>query len=155
MKRGEIYYIQRRNDLSIGSETMKSRPAVIVSSNALNATSEVVEVVYLTTSPKKELPTHASINATGVESTVLCEQIDRVSIHLVGDYCGTCSVEEMAGIDAALMCSLGLANKPGEDLNKWQTLAKTSAEAMRNIMAERDRYAKVLDMLLRERSTEE
>lgn len=109
MKRGEIYYISRRANLNVGAEIAKARPAVIVSNNALNATAEVVEVVYLTTSPKKDLPEHVCINSTGVPSTVLCEQIDHVSVQLVDNYCGTCTEEEMAAIDQALLASLGIA----------------------------------------------
>lgn len=106
MKRGDIYYISRRD--TIGAETMKARPAVIISNNALNETSEVIEVAYLTTQPKKDLPTHVVIRSTGRPSTVLCEHIDHISTLLVGDYCGTCTEEEMRAIDAALLASLGI-----------------------------------------------
>lgn len=106
MKRGEIYYIYHRN--TVGSEIAKGRPAIIVSADNLNATSEVVEVVFLTTKPKKDLPTHVGINATGITSTALCEQVTTVSKTLVGDYFGECSKDEMYGIDRALMRSLGV-----------------------------------------------
>lgn len=115
IKRGEIYFIKRRNDLSFGSETAKSRPGIIVSNNVLNATSEVVEVVYLTTQPKKNLPTHVNIDATGTPSVALCEQIDHVSIELLGDYRGTCSNSEMFELDLALMSSLGIETAEGEN----------------------------------------
>lgn len=110
MKRGEIYYIARRD--AIGAETMKARPGVIVSNDALNATSEVVEVVYLTTQPKKDAPTHVIVEATGCTSTAICEHIDHVSTLLIGDYCGTCSAEEIEAIDAALLHSLGVKTVP-------------------------------------------
>ena len=106
MKRGEIYHIQHRH--TVGSEIAKGRPAVIVSNDALNATSEVVEVVFLTTKPKKDLPTHVNINATGTPSTALCEQVNTVSKMLVGDYFGRCTEEEMRGIDLAILRSLGV-----------------------------------------------
>ena len=106
MKRGEIYFIAHRS--TIGSEIAKGRPAIIVSNDALNATSDVVEVVFLTTKPKKELPTHVTINATGIPSTALCEQVNSVSKALVGDYFGRCTEEEMREISVALMRSLGL-----------------------------------------------
>lgn len=144
MKRGEAYIVKSR--YSVGSEIAKARPAVIVSNDALNATAEVVEVVYLTTKPKKELPTHACIQATGVPSTALCEQIDSVSVTLVCHRVGVCSEKEMAAIDRALMSSIGL----GEDkevteaskLEQWlmQELVKTQAE--------RDRYAKIIDLFI-------
>lgn len=124
MKRGEIYYIHMRP--TVGAEINKARPGVIVSNDALNQTSDVVEVVYLTTQPKKALPTHTVIDATGVESTVLCEQIDTVSIQLVGDYCGACSEEEMAAIEHGLLASLDL----GPEVLK--TATRLSRSVMQN-----------------------
>lgn len=108
MKRGEIYYISRRDSLIVGSEAAKSRPGVIVSNDRLNSTASVVEVVYLTTQPKKDLPTHVCLESTGVQSTALCEQIDHVSVNLLGDRCGTCTAEELQAIDRALLVSLGI-----------------------------------------------
>jgi mRNA interferase MazF len=106
MKRGEIYIIRQRT--AVGSEIKKARPGVIVSNDVLNATSTVVEVVYLTTQPKRDLPTHVCINATGIQSTVLCEQIDSVSTTLIGECVACCNAEEMAEIDRGLQRSLGL-----------------------------------------------
>ena len=113
MRRGEIYYIQRHD--TVGTEIMKARPGVIVSADALNASSSVVEVVYLTTQPKKALPTHVTIDSTGRTSTALCEHVDYVSTLLVGDYCGRCTDAEMEAIDAALVCSLGLVKPTTEE----------------------------------------
>ena len=108
MKRGEIYFIKRRSSFNVGAEIPKARPGVIVSSDALNANSEVVMVVYLTTHPKKSLPTHVCIHATGTPSTVLCEQIDHVSTQLIGNYCGTCTEKEMAAIERGMLKALDM-----------------------------------------------
>lgn len=56
MKRGEIYYIESTYR-ETGSEQRGGRPAVIVSNDKNNENSEVVEVVYMTTKPKNDLPT--------------------------------------------------------------------------------------------------
>lgn len=150
MKRGEIYYIQRHD--TYGSEIMKARPGVIVSNDLLNQSSEVVEVVYLTTQPKKNLPTHACVKATGVESTALCEQVDAVSVRLIGNYCGTCSPDEMLDIDRALCASLDLARPRAPGLvgaARMATLEEVQLlEKLERIRAERNRYAKMLDILL-------
>lgn len=152
MRRGEIYYISYRE--TTGAEISNARPGVIVSNNALNQTSDVVEVVYLTTRPKKELPTHARIRATGVDSTALCEQVDTVSKLKVGSYCGTCSPEEMAAIDNGLLCSLGLQEAKEEDI-KEATRLSASEERLLNKLAdiqeECDRYKRMVDVLLAER----
>lgn len=155
MKRGDIYLVKRRD--TIGAEIAKTRPAVIVSNDALNASSQVVEVVYLTTQPKKELPTHATIHATGVTSTAICEQVDSVSLSLPCAWVGTCSDEEMADIDRALMASLGLTTESIEPEKEPEGLpscidsaVKIYTEAIKAI-AERDAYKEILDKLLEER----
>lgn len=147
MKRGDIYYIDKR--YTVGAEIAKSRPAVIVSNNALNATSGVVEVVYITTQPKRDMPTHVTINSSGVRSTALCEQIGHASVDLVGDYCGTCTPEEMRAIDAALLISLGIESERGPARGRQLTHAdERLIEELERVKAERDRYAKMLDYFL-------
>lgn len=115
-KRGEVFYIHKM--ATTGSEQESGRPGIIVSNDTNNAYSPVVEVVYLTTQPKKDLPTHVSIRSTGVPSTALCEQITTVSIDRIGSYAGTCTEEEMERIEYCMMVSLGMsadAYEPDED----------------------------------------
>jgi mRNA interferase MazF len=146
MRRGDIYIV-KNNRPTTGHEMAKSRPAVIVSADELNNTSEVVEVVYLTTQPKKELPTHASLSSTGRESTACCEQIDSVAVQRLGHFCGHCTDDEMEAIDDALLASLGLSlpNLAETDMTKM-LLARCGD--LDRIKAERDRYAKMVDLLL-------
>lgn len=72
MKRGQIYYV-RSNYREEGSEQRGGRPAVIVSNDKNNANSNTVEVVYMTTKPKTDLPTHVYIESALRPSTLLCE----------------------------------------------------------------------------------
>jgi len=146
MKRGDIHYITRRD--TIGAEITKARPAVIVSANSQNYSSGVVEVVFLTRQPKNDMPTHVTIRSTGVESTALCEQIHSCSTLLVGDYCGTCTDEEMQGIDAALLASLGLDSLLTEDTTDEPSEMDELWDELEQTRVERDRYAKLVDYLL-------
>lgn len=57
IKRGQIYFI-RSNRKEQGSEMWGDRPAVIVSCDELAETSPTVQLCYMTTRPKKDLPTH-------------------------------------------------------------------------------------------------
>lgn len=91
-----------------GSEQHSDRPAVVVSNDKNNENSNVVEVVYMTTQPKTDLPTHVTVRSTGRPSTVLCEQVYSVSTERIGTYIGECSDKEMENIDIALMISLQL-----------------------------------------------
>jgi len=106
IKRGDIFYIARGG--TCGNEQQADRPAVVVSNNKGNENSGVIEVVYLTTQPKTDLPTHAVIRSTGRVSTVLCEQVTTVSTDRIGGYIGQCTAPEIKNIDTALMISLEL-----------------------------------------------
>ena len=119
MKRGDIYYI---NSLytEVGCETRAGRPAVIVSNDAFNEFSSVVEVVYLTTQPKKDLPTHVFIRSATYPSTVLCEQITSVSKERVGEYIGKLTKLEQLSVDNALTISLGIDFKQPEPVVKMR-----------------------------------
>ena len=105
--RGEIYYVCLRP--VVGSEQQAGRPAIIVSNDKNNTYSDTVEVVYLTTQPKTDLPTHVTIRSTTKVSTALCEQVHTVDTERISDYIATCTEQEMGAIDAALLVSLGLS----------------------------------------------
>lgn len=107
IKRGDIWYIE--SGYSVGSEQRAGRPAIVVSNNRNNQYSGTVEVVYLTTQPKRDLPTHVTISSLSRESTALCEQITSVSTERFGSYRGAVTDEEMEDIEEAMMISLGLA----------------------------------------------
>jgi mRNA interferase MazF len=146
MMRGDIHYIQDTKD-STGSEQRAGRPAVIVSNNAGNVHSPVVEVVFLTTKPKADLPTHVTIRGTVKVSTALCEQITSVSIERVGDYIGTVSDSEMDKINNALLVSLDLpihtvAYTPDDALLEKVKLLEAEYEGC---VKERDYYKKAYD----------
>lgn len=113
VKRGEIYYISR-GGYNTGSEQQADRPGVIVSNDKNNKNSQTLEVVYLTTQPKNELPTHCAIRSTGRVSTVLCEQIHTVAVERIGKYIGVCTAQEMQNIDIGLMISIGLGDGGGD-----------------------------------------
>lgn len=109
MKRGEIYWIEPSVYRPVvGSVQKQRRPAVIVSNDLNNKYAKTLEVVFLSTAPKKDIPTHVIIRSTPRISTALCEQIQTVSDEQIGEYMGTCSAAEMAAIDACMLISLGI-----------------------------------------------
>lgn len=87
---------------------MGGRPAIIVSNDEGNKASDIVEVVYLTSERKKELPTHAEINSAVKPSTAICEQITTVSKQRLGLYVGRLTEAEMTAVEKAIKISLGL-----------------------------------------------
>lgn len=107
--RGEIYYIDKNPYRpTYGSMQETGRPAIIVSNNMNNAHALTYEVVYLTTQPKKDLPTHCTIHSTKVTSTALCEQITTISNEQLKDYYCKCTEDEMRMVDACMAISLAL-----------------------------------------------
>lgn len=124
IKRGEIFYISRGGASYNGSEQHADRPAVVVSNDKNNENSNVVEIVYMTTQPKKDLPTHVTVRSTGRISTVLCEQVYSVAVERVGTYIGQCSNAEMQNIDIALMISLQLDGNTKTSKKYTETIAK-------------------------------
>lgn len=111
-KRGDIYYIEYgKTMLENNGAEKQARPAIIVSNNKNNTYSSVVEVVYLTTQPKNDLPTHCDIYSSGKKATALCEQIHSISVERIGTFIGECTEQEMSMIDIALAISLGLSFK--------------------------------------------
>lgn len=115
IKRGDIWYVSR--DTYTGSEQASGRPAVIVSNQKNNENDETVEVVYLTTQPKKDLPTHVTIYSAERKSIVLCEQITTVSTDRLMGYKGHLTQAEMTNVEIAMLISLELeVGKPKEKI---------------------------------------
>lgn len=112
VKRGDIYYIVGGE--VTGSEQGANRPAVIVSNDTGNRYAPVVEVVYLTTRQKIEMPTHVYIGSAERPSISLCEQIVTVCKSRLERYIGSVTVEEMRQIDKALQTSLGINRAGGQ-----------------------------------------
>ena len=115
IKRGDIWYVSKDN--YTGCEQAAGRPAIIVSNEKNNACAETVEVVYLTTQPKKDLPTHVLIRSSERESTALCEQITTVSVDRLLGYKGHLTPAEMTNVEVAMLISLELeVGKPVEKI---------------------------------------
>lgn len=106
LHRGDVYYVKPFN--VVGHVQRAGRPAVIISNEANNLHSPTVVIVYLTSQPKKGMPTHATVFATGEKNTVICEQIVTVDRSLLGDYMGSLSDFEMKKVDEAIKVSLSL-----------------------------------------------
>lgn len=143
IKRGNMFYIYRNTEdpeTETGSEQRCGRPAIIVSNDIGNHESSVVEVVYITTKPKADLPTHVIINSSRFESAALCEQITTVDKSRIGDYAGTLSADEMAAVDKALAVSLGI----NIDTNESSDLLRIKDDEILQLKAELDHCKSII-----------
>ncbi|MFD2471649.1 type II toxin-antitoxin system PemK/MazF family toxin [Amycolatopsis silviterrae] len=115
MRRGEIRFVQL--DPVRGAESSKTRPAVIVSNDMANMTTErlgrgVVTVVPVTSNVERVYPFQVLLPAaeTGLsrDSKAQAEQVRSVAVERVGGKCGSLTGEQIRGLDQALRLHLGL-----------------------------------------------
>ena len=103
VRRGDVWYVDYEK--STGHEQHGKRPAIVVSNDIGNEHSPIVEVVWLTTAKKKDLPTHVRILGCG---TALCEQIHTIDKDRLMEFKKCCTDREMMQINKAMMISLGI-----------------------------------------------
>lgn len=158
LKRGDIHYILK--GAVTGSEQKAGRPAIIVSNDSCNVSSEVIEVVFLTTRPKKDLPTHVTVRNIPRISTAICEQITSVSKERIGDYVGYCTESEITQIDIALRHSLALAAPqksllkpaPVENTELVNDLRMRLSEALKEKDVYKEMYDRLVESILNRRT---
>jgi mRNA interferase MazF len=112
MKRGDV--CQAVLNPTEGSEQSGTRPAIIVSRDAINATSPVLIIVPITSRiNKKQLyPSHVEMKMgeAGLtsDSVVLCEQVRAISRTKLQKQIGHLSIQRMSQVNAALKIALDL-----------------------------------------------
>jgi mRNA interferase MazF len=115
MRRGEIVTVSP--DPALGSEASKTRPAVVVSNDAANATATrlgrgVITVVPVTSNIARIYPFQVLLPArqTGLarDSKAQAEQVRPVAVQRVGERVGRLSAAVMSELDQALRVHLGL-----------------------------------------------
>ena len=151
IRRGDIYYILKKGSTD-GSVMDSGRPAIVVSNDKNNVNADIVEIVYFTTQPKKNMPTHVGIRSTGIYSTAICEQILTVPKERVVKLCGVCTDAEMKAIDAALIASLGLnfesVTAPAEVYSATFVEEEEINTDYQEVVFERDTYKRMYEELL-------
>lgn len=145
-QRGEVYYIEPYQ--TEGCEQRAGRPAIIVSNDMANKFSPVVEVVYLTTQPKIDMPTHVIIRSAARESTALCEQVTSVAKTRIGDYLSKLTPDELQRINLALCTSLDLTLAPAKASNSVEQPPPPVNLGDEKVIAERDIYKGLYENLL-------
>lgn len=115
MRRGEIVTVSL--DPALGSEASKTRPAVVVSNDAANATAArlgrgVITIVPVTSNIARIHPFQVLLPAhqTGLarDSKAQAEQVRSVAVQRVGQRVGRLPAAVMSELDQALRVHLGL-----------------------------------------------
>ena len=115
MRRGDIVAVSL--DPARGSEASKTRPAVVVSNDAANATATrlrrgVVTVVPITSNVARVYPFQVLLRAgqTGLreDSKAQAEQVRSVAVERIGKQIGRLPAAALAELDGALRVHLAL-----------------------------------------------
>lgn len=106
MRKGDIYFANL--DPSIGSETKKKRPVLIVSNNSQNTYSDRVIIAPITSKASKVYPFETSISCNKIHGKVMCDQIRTLDKQRLSDFQGHVSQTIITQVEKALKVVLDL-----------------------------------------------
>lgn len=143
IRRGDIYLfnLDRYRPVDTQLERGTNRPVVVISSEAGNKSSNLVNVVPFTTK-LKSLAINVGVKPLrpGLDTQVLCNQIYTVQKKDLGKHIGCLDEEDLANVDRGILIALGLytfggASRSGiaeveEELEKKLSEAREFQRAM-------------------------
>ena len=106
-KRGEIWWTTFGP--AIGTESSKTRPAIIVSNDDSNEFLERLQVVPLTSNISKIYPSETIVMLRGKKNKAAADQVSTVSKRRLREKIGRITDDELASVEFVLKLQLGLS----------------------------------------------
>lgn len=106
VRRGEVWWVDL--DPTRGSEIRKTRPAVVVTADALNRARRTVVVVPLSTGPAPRPPIVVATASAGAGSVAVCDQVRAVDKGRLTRRAGQLAPADLRAVEDGVRVVLGL-----------------------------------------------
>jgi mRNA interferase MazF len=106
-KRGEIYWVNL--DPTVGGETKKRRPALVVSNDIGNELSSVIMVAPITSKIRQVYPFEVKISLTGKPGKIMLNQCRAVDKSRLNGKIDSTDRETMTSVEEAIKIVFGLS----------------------------------------------